>query len=173
MLLKDRSTNQLIASSSRSILVRRDLNLELQGIKTASQASTPCYTAKPKSIEYEEENQSQTSPTPTDFEQLKHSHQLNTIKKKIKNKKIKKKRFTPNMRILSDEFEFEENKVKRELCRKNHSREEKIEVLTRWKDFVEEISTEIPFFEYFENHFQWHKKSCVLIKTNWTKENRE
>ena len=38
---------------------------------------------------------------------------------------------------------------------------------------MEEISAEIPFFEYFENHFQWHKKFCVLTKTNWTKENRE
>lgn len=57
------------------------------------------------------------------------------------------------MRILSDAFEFEENRVKQELCRKNHSREEKIEVLTRWKDFMEEISAEIPFLEYFENHF--------------------
>ena len=77
------------------------------------------------------------------------------------------------MRILSDEFESKENKVKQELCRKSHSREEKIEVLTRWKDFMEEISAKIPFFEYFENLFQWHKKSCVLIKTNWTKETRE
>lgn len=141
------------------------MNLELQGIKTASQVSTPCYTAKPESVEYEEENQSQTSPTPTDFEQLEHSHQLNTI--------YKKKRFTPNMRILSDEFESKENRVKRELCRKTTSREEKIEVLTRWKDFMEEISAELPFFEYFENHFQWHKKSVFLEKTNWTKENRE
>lgn len=57
------------------------------------------------------------------------------------------------MRILSDAFEFEENRVKRELCRKNHSREEKIEVLTRWKDLMKEISAKILFFEYFENHF--------------------
>ena len=55
-LLRDRSANYSIASSSRSILVRRDLNLELQGIKTTSKVSTPCYTAKLESVEYEEEN---------------------------------------------------------------------------------------------------------------------
>ena len=36
-----------------------------------------------------------------------------------------------------------------------------------------EISTNIPFFEYFENHFEWHKKSCFITKLNWTKENKK
>ena len=31
------------------------------------------------------------------------------------------------------------------------------------------ISNNVPFFEYFENHFEWHKKSCVITKTNWTR----
>ena len=35
---------------------------------------------------------------------------------------------------------------------------------------MKEISSNVPFFEYFENHFEWHKKSCVVTKTNWTKE---
>ena len=35
---------------------------------------------------------------------------------------------------------------------------------------MKEISNNFPFFEYFENHFEWHKKSCVVTKTNWTKE---
>ena len=38
---------------------------------------------------------------------------------------------------------------------------------------MKEISANILFFEYFENHFEWHKKSCVIAKTNWTKENKE
>ena len=35
---------------------------------------------------------------------------------------------------------------------------------------MKEISNNVPFFEYFENHFEWHKKNCVVTKTNWTKE---
>ena len=35
---------------------------------------------------------------------------------------------------------------------------------------MKETSSNVPFFEYFENHFDWHKKSCVVTKTNWTKE---
>ena len=38
---------------------------------------------------------------------------------------------------------------------------------------MKEISANVPFFEYFENHFEWHRKSCVITKTNWTKENKE
>ena len=33
---------------------------------------------------------------------------------------------------------------------------------------MKEISSNVPFFEYFKNHFEWHKKSCVITKTNWT-----
>ena len=32
---------------------------------------------------------------------------------------------------------------------------------------MKEISSNVPFFEYFENHFEWHKKSCVITNTNW------
>ena len=35
---------------------------------------------------------------------------------------------------------------------------------------MKEISSNVPFFEYFENHFEWHKKSCIVTKINWTKE---
>ena len=35
---------------------------------------------------------------------------------------------------------------------------------------MKETSSNVPFFEYFENHFEWHKQSCVVTKTNWTKE---
>ena len=38
---------------------------------------------------------------------------------------------------------------------------------------MKEISSNVHFFEYFENHFEWHKKSCVLTKTSWTKENKD
>ena len=32
---------------------------------------------------------------------------------------------------------------------------------------MKEISSNVSFFEYFENHFTWHKKFCVITKTNW------
>ena len=35
---------------------------------------------------------------------------------------------------------------------------------------MRETSSNVPFFEYFENHFEWHKNSYVITKTNWTKE---
>ena len=38
---------------------------------------------------------------------------------------------------------------------------------------MKEISSNVPFFEYFENHFEWHKKSYVITKTNQTKKNNE
>ena len=31
---------------------------------------------------------------------------------------------------------------------------------------MKEISSNVHFFEYFENHFKWHKKSYVITKTN-------
>ena len=69
-----------------------------------------------------------------------------------------RKEFTPDMDALIKEFESERNRVKREIYRANHSREQKVEVLEKWKLFMKEISNNIPFFEYFENHFTWYKK---------------
>ena len=81
-----------------------------------------------------------------------------------------KKEFTPDLVALGKEFDLEKNRVKREAYRANHTLEQKKEVLAKWKEFMKEISSNILFFEYFENHFEWHKKSCVVTKTNWTKE---
>ena len=81
-----------------------------------------------------------------------------------------KKEFTLDMAALGKEFDLEKNRVKREAYRANHTREQKKEVLAKWREFMKEISSNVPFFEYFENHFEWHKKNCVVIKTNWTKE---
>ncbi|KAL0001526.1 hypothetical protein SO802_015307 [Lithocarpus litseifolius] len=81
-----------------------------------------------------------------------------------------KKDFTPDLVALGKEFDLEKNRVKREAYRTNHTLEQKKEVLKKWQEFMKEISDNIPFFEYFQNHFEWHKKACVIIKTNWTKE---
>ena len=74
------------------------------------------------------------------------------------------------MAALGKEFDLEKNRVKREAYRANNTREQKQEVLAKWREFMKETSSNVPFFEYFENHFEWHKKSCVITKTNWTKE---
>ena len=65
-----------------------------------------------------------------------------------------RKVFTPNMDALGKEFESKGNKAKREDYRANHTREQKVEVLAKWKEFMKEISSNVPFFEYFENHFE-------------------
>ena len=84
-----------------------------------------------------------------------------------------KKDFTPDHKYLGHEFDSKAYKAKREAYKANHAKEQKIEVYTKWQEFMKEISTNVPFFEYFENHFGWHRKSCVITKTNWTKENKE
>ena len=133
-------------------------------VKTRSQISTPCYTAKQDSVvDQDEDNTSQKLPSQsgTDMEdpfQQEHEidHQLMVIRKE----------FTPDLVALGKEFDLEKNRVKREAYRANHTREQKKEVLEKWKEFMKEISSNVPFFEYFENHFEWHKKSCVITKTN-------
>ena len=84
-----------------------------------------------------------------------------------------RKEFTPDMDALGKEFDLEKNRVKREAYRANHTREQKKEVLKKWKESMKETSSNVHFFEYFENHFEWHKKSCVITKTNWTIEDNK
>ena len=50
---------------------RRDLGVQLQGIRANSQLSTPCYTAKQDSIVDEQDDREQSPPSPsgTDMEQ--------------------------------------------------------------------------------------------------------
>ena len=72
-----------------------------------------------------------------------------------------KKEFTLDLKALGKEFDLEKNRVKREAYKANHTLEQKKEVLAKW-----EISSNVPLFEYFENHFEWHKKFYVVTKTN-------
>ena len=73
-----------------------------------------------------------------------------------------KKDFIPDHKSLGDDFDSKANKVKREAYKANHTKEQKMEVYTKWQEFMKEISANIPFFEYFENHFEWHRKSYVI-----------
>ena len=68
------------------------------------------------------------------------------------------------MDALENDFNSEKNRVKREAYRVNHTRDQKLEVLEKWKLFMKEVKADYPFFEYFEKHFKWHKKSCVTTK---------
>ena len=65
IFLKDRSVYQ--CSSFRPLPHTKNLDLELQGVKTRSQISTPCYIARQESVADEDENHSQSSPTQSDF----------------------------------------------------------------------------------------------------------
>ena len=50
---------------------RRDLGVQLQGVRANSQLSTPCYTAKQDSIVDQQDDREQSPPSPsgTDMEQ--------------------------------------------------------------------------------------------------------
>ena len=64
ILLRDKSASQ--CNSSRPLArSRRDLGVDLQGVKTQSQVSTPCYTAKQDSIVDQDDDNSQKIPSPS------------------------------------------------------------------------------------------------------------
>ena len=72
--------------------------------------------------------------------------------------------FIPDMDMLGKEFNSEKNRVKREAYRVNHTKEQKVEILEKWKIFMKEVKTDYPFFDYFEKHFQRKEKSKPLSK---------
>ena len=74
------------------------------------------------------------------------------------------KEFVPDMNMLEKEFNSEQNRVRRETYRANHTKEQKIEVLEKWKLFMKEVKTDYPFFEYFEKHFKWKKENKTPSK---------
>ena len=77
----------------------------------------------------------------------------NPIQKRSENIQLPKE-FVPDMDMLGKEFNSEKNRVKREAYKANHTKEQKIEILEKWKIFMKEVKTDYPFFEYFEKHFQ-------------------
>ncbi|KAK9996670.1 hypothetical protein SO802_021356 [Lithocarpus litseifolius] len=157
ILLGDRPASQ--ASSSGPLAPyprsRRDLDPEFQGVKTRSQVSTPCYTAKQDSVVDQNDDNSQKveSPSGTDIEDPYQDYDL----------KVLRKAFELDMDALGKEFDLEKKRVKREAYRANHTREQKVKVLNAWKEFMKEVSDNIPFFEYFENYFSWHRKTCKKV----------
>lgn len=88
-LLRDKLASQ--CSSSRLPPLKKNLDLELQGVNIRSQVSTAYYTAKQESVVDKDENHSQSSLTQSDFEQTEPpvGHQLN----------VEKNNFTPDHNI--------------------------------------------------------------------------
>ena len=161
--MKDRPASQ--CSSSRTRAPRKNSDALFQGVKDHSQVSIPCYTAKQDSVaDQEEDSNSQdslkpSSPSGSNFrnpiqQETEFDHQLLVLTKE----------FVPDMDMLEKEFNSEKNRVKREAYRANHTKEQKIEVLEKWKLFMKEVKADYPFFEYFEKHFNWHKKDYVKTK---------
>jgi len=81
----------------------------------------------------------------------------------IRNSPELNKEFIPDMDMLGKEFSSEKYRIKREAYQANHTREQKAEVLEKWKSFMKEYKTNYPFFEYFEKHFKWRKKSHTSL----------
>ena len=83
---------------------RRDLGVQLQGVRANSQLSTPCYTAKEDSIVDEQDDLEQSPPSPsiTDMEQPPDQEPLNTM--------VLTKEFVPNLEELGKDFNSEEDR---------------------------------------------------------------
>jgi hypothetical protein len=133
-------------------------DLKLKGIKIESQVSTPCYTTN--SEQFEEENtDGNVSPTQTDMEDHVPHHQLLTLNKPFK----------LNMKTLEKEFMSKRNANKREKYSTSHTREQKVEILNKWKEFMNKNKIHVNFFEYVEKIY---KSNLNTIKEKWEKEDR-
>ena len=137
---------------------RRDLGLELQGVQTKSQVSTPCYTAKQESVVDQEDNNSRKTPSSShsDLEAPEEPKDASPVDP-YKGLMTIKKEFTPDMAALGKEFDLEKNRVKREAYKANHTREQKQEVLAKWKEFMKETSS---------NHFhvsRWPQSALSFV----------
>ena len=125
---------------------RRDLGVQLQGVRANSQLSTPCYTAKEDSIVDEQDDREQSPPSPsisiTDMEQHPDQEPLNIM--------ILTKEFDPDLEELGKDFTSEENKDKRAAYKASYTKDQKKKVYDAWVLFMREISRNVPFFIYFE-----------------------
>ena len=88
----------------------------------------------------------------------------NPIQKESESNHQHPKEFVPDMDMLGKEFNSEKNRVKREAYRANHTKEQKVEILEKWKIFMKEVKTDYPFFQYFEKYFQSKEKTKPLPK---------
>ena len=116
--LKDRLASQCSSSRPRVPFPRsrRDLGLELQGVQTKSQVSTPCYTARQESTVDQEDNNSRKtlSSSHSDLEAPEEHEDMSPVDP-YKGLMTIKKEFTPDMVALGKEFDLEKNRVKREF----------------------------------------------------------
>ena len=151
--IRDDSKSRDDNKSQTSYSTRKDddliprRNLKLKEIDTTSQVSKPCYTATSNFNDDEDQH----SPTQTDFETGSVNHQLLTINKDYKTDMIK----------LGEDFESKENRTKRRAYREKYSPREKDKIIRKWKTLMNEIRTDIKFFDYLDNYY---KKINVLTK---------
>ena len=75
-----------------------------------------------------------------------------------------KKEFVLDLKTLGKEFDLEKNRVKREAYKANHTLEQKREVLAKWKEFMKETSSNVPFFEYLRTILNGTKSLVLLPK---------
>ena len=119
---------------------RRDLGVQLQGVRANSQLSTPCYTAREDSIVDEQDDREQSPPSPsgTDMEQPSDQEPLNIM--------VLTKEFDPDLEELGKDFTSEENKDKRAAYKANYTKEQKQKVYDAWVLFMRDLSRNVPFF---------------------------
>ena len=161
--LKGRSASQQSSTRPRGApfpISRRDLGVQLQGVRANSQLSTPCYSAKQDSIVDEQDDREQSLPSPsvTDMEQPPDQEPLNIM--------VLTKEFDPDLEELGKDFTSEENRAKREAYKANYTKDQKKKVYDAWVLFMRDLSRNVPFFIYFERYYGQHKQFCVLTKTD-------
>ncbi|KAK9997030.1 hypothetical protein SO802_021716 [Lithocarpus litseifolius] len=117
ILLKDRPASQ--ASSSRPLVPflrsKRDLGVELQGVKTRSQVSIPCYTAKHDSVVDQDDDNSRHTPSPykTDMED---PYQIPSEEEKLVKKVIEQNNYTNLcLGVIGKQLDKVEDKMENKL----------------------------------------------------------
>ena len=135
---------------------RRDLGVQLQGVRANSQLNTPRYTAKEDSIVDKQDGREQSPPSPpiTDVERPPDQEPLNVM--------VLPKEFDPYLEDLGKDFNSEENKAKRTAYKANYTRDQKQKVYDAWVLFMREISRNVPFFIYFEKYYGQHKQFNLI-----------
>ena len=101
----------------------------------------------------EEEETSQGSPTQTDFEvNPLVNPQLLTIHIEFK----------VDVQKLLKDFKSKENKSKRHEHKNDHTKKQMAKIVKSWRNFMNDICTEIKFFDYLEKYY---KKVNTVTKT--------
>ena len=165
-MLEEIGTRSVISSRQDSVISSRQdsellsrtniKDIKLKGIINDGQTSQPYYN---QSNNQSEEENEQLSPTASDFETKPTDHQLRVINKEVK----------INWKLLTQDFNSKENKLKRHQFRNSHSHEERDKIVNKWKIFVTKEKINITFYCWYEKYYG---KCNVITKTQWIKEDK-